>query len=296
MTRVALVTGGTDGIGRAVALGLAHKGFRVIITGRDRHRGAQVLAGLREAHPAGHEFLRADLALLADTARLADEVRARTGHLDAVVFCAGNLSAVAEWTVEGLERTLVLNYLSRYLLARRLLPLLNGTGRLVLVANAGKYGDTLNLDDPQHRAGRPGLAVSGRTQFANDVLAVELAHRVRHTGTQVTCVFPGVVRTSVFRNATGLPVHFRALIPVLRVFAITPEVAARTPVHLAHDPDVRANGEFYGPNLRGRAVPARVADPVRRQEVWRASETLVRRYLPLGDAGSAQDVAEAGER
>ena len=104
-----MVTGGTGGIGRAVALGLARGGDRVLFVGRSADRGARVLDELRRARPgADHAFLRADLSLLSDTARAADEVARRTDRLDAAVFCAGVLSTVPEWTEEGLERNFAL--------------------------------------------------------------------------------------------------------------------------------------------------------------------------------------------
>ena len=266
--RVALVTGGTDGIGRAVALQLARGGDRVLFVGRSAQRGEQVLAELRKALPGvDHVFLPADLSLLAETTRVADGVERHTDRLDAVVFCAGILSTVPEWTSEGLERNFVLNYLTRYLLTRRLLPVLKvaPSGRLVLVSNAGMYGDTLDFDDLQYRWGKPGLRVSGRTQFANDLLAVELASQLRDTQVEVTCVFPGKTDTAIFRNARGLPPLVRALSPVIvRLMASSPEEAARTPVFLAQD---------------ARAVPARARRPERRSELWAASADLVRFYL-----------------
>ena len=291
--RVALVTGGTDGIGRAVALQLARGGDRVLLVGRSAQRGEQVLAELRKALPGvDHDFLPADLSLLAETARVADGVERHTDRLDAVVFCAGILSTVPEWTSEGLERNFVLNYLSRYLLARRLLPMLTQapSGRLVLVANAGKYGDSLDFDDLQYRWGKPGLRVSGRTQFANDLLAVELASQLRDTQVEVTCVFPGITNTAVFRNARGLPPLVRALSPVMvRLMASSPEEAARTPVFLAQDARAASTGgRFYGPKLKERAVPARARRPERRSELWAASADLVRFYLT--------DWPEAGKR
>jgi NAD(P)-dependent dehydrogenase (short-subunit alcohol dehydrogenase family) len=285
--RVSLVTGGTDGIGRAVALRLARGGDKILFVGRSARRGARVLAELQEALPGvKHAFLPADLSLLSETARVADEVLRLTDQLDAAVFCAGILSTVPEWTSERLERNFVLNYLSRYLLARRLFPALNGasSGRLVLVANAGGYRDSLDFDDLQYHRGKPGLRVAGRTQFANDLLATELASRVNGTQVEVTCVFPGVTDTALFRNARGLPPFVRALASVVqRLIALSPEEAARTPVFLAQDTRAAGTGgRFYGPQLKQRKIPPRAHRPDRRGTLWAASEELVRPHL-LGD-------------
>jgi NAD(P)-dependent dehydrogenase (short-subunit alcohol dehydrogenase family) len=283
--RTVVVTGGTGGIGRAVAVELARRGDRVLIVGRSADRGAAVLAALHEAGPgAGHALLRADLALLRDTARAADQLAGQTDRLDAVVLCAGVLSTVAEWTDEDLERSFVLNYLSRYLLVRRLLPLLAEApaGRVVLVANAGRYRDTLDLDELQLRRGGRGLRVAGRSQFANDLLAVELAERVRDSRIEVTCVYPGLVATDVFRNARGLPRPVRAAaIAVHRLIAASPAAAAQTPVFLAHEAGATGvAGGFFGPDRRRRRIPRRVLRPDRRAAVWAASEELVRPRLP----------------
>ncbi len=292
--RVCLVTGGTGGIGAAVALAVARAGASVVVTGRDAGRGRALLAELRALAPDGeHAFVPADLALLESTAALADTVLDLAPRLDAVVLCAGVLARVPEWTAEGLERAFVVNYLSRYLLLRRLLPALVAapSGRAVLVANAGRYRDTLDLDDLQHRRGRPGLAVAGRTQFANDLLAVELAERVAASGTQVTCVYPGIVDTDVFRNARGFPAGaVRVARGVQRLLARSPEEAARTPAHLAVDAGaVGVHGRFFGPDLRERAVPARVRRPERRRALWDASEQLVAPHLVAGNGVAPGD-------
>lgn len=282
--RVILVTGGTDGIGRAVAVQLARGGSRVLFVGRNAERGAQVLNALQEAQPGlDHVFVPADLSLLAETARVADEVARHTERLDAIVCCAGMLSTVPAWTAEGLEYSFVLNYLSRYLLIRRLLPFLLGasSGRVVLVANAGMYRDSLDFGDLQYRAGKPGLQVAGRTQFANDLLATELAARMEGERVEVTCVFPGVTDTAVFRNAQGFPGIVRVIAPLLqRLIGLPPEVAAQTPVFLAQDARATGvGGRFYGPRLRQRPVPPRAQRLDRRRALWSASEEIVRPYL-----------------
>jgi NAD(P)-dependent dehydrogenase (short-subunit alcohol dehydrogenase family) len=281
--RVSLVTGGTDGIGRAVALELARRGDRVLFVGRNAKRAGQVLAQLRELRPGReHAFLAADLSLLADTSRVAAEVGRLTPHLDAVVCSAGILSFAPEVSVEGLERSFVLNYLSRYLLAIRLLPQLSAaaSGRLVLVSNAGKYHDTLDFEELR-RPRRRGIVVSGRTQFANDLLVTELASRLRGSRVEVTCVFPGVTQSACFDNARGVPAWLRGLVKLaVRLFGQSCERAAETPVFLAHDTAaVGVSGRFFGPGARSIQVPARASNPSRRHEVWVESERLVRAFV-----------------
>ncbi len=297
MRRTALVTGGTGGIGRAVATGLARRGHRVLIAGRDADAGRAVLDGL---DPGGHEMIRADLSLMRDTARLAAEVTARTDRLDAVVLCAGVFATAPEWTAENLERSLALNYLSRYLLLRLLLPRVKAapSGRVVLVANAGKYPDTLDLDDLQMRRGGRGLRVAGRTQFANDLLAVDLAEELRDSPVRVSCVFPGVVDTDVFRNARGVPHPLQAVaVRLQRIIGATPADAARTPVFLADDPV--ATGGFYGPRQRRLPIPERVGRADRRAAVRAVSEKLVQPWLtgaqpPVPENSAAERSEHAG--
>ncbi len=281
--RTTLVTGGTGGIGAAVAVRLGSGGDRLLIAGRDQARGARVLRDLAGANPrVDHAQLPADLSLMADTARLADEVASRTSRLDAVVLCAGVFAGAAEWTSEGLERTFALNYLSRFLLLSRLLPLVAAapSARVVLVANAGKYGDSLDLDAVLEGRAHPRRHLAAASQFANDLLAVELAARLAGTSVEVTCVFPGVVRTDVFRNARGVPAPLRWVARgVARLVGSEVETAAETPARLAQDPTVGSNGGFYGPGLRPIEVPRRAADPGRRQELWEVSRVLLRPWL-----------------
>jgi len=285
--RTSLVTGGTEGIGRAVALNLARNGDRVIIVGRNRDNGAAVLRELERAGRRGrceHRFLEADLLLLRETSRVARMI----DEVDNVVCCAGILSTIPEWTSEDLERTFALNYLSRYLLIRQLLPRLERSpsgGRVVLVANAGVYKDTIDFEDLHYRRGKRGLNVSARSQVANDLFAIELAERVLGSNIRVSCVYPGLVRTRVFDNARGLPWIFKLLQPIVRIFTITPEVAAETPVFLT----TAEHGGFWGPRCSKRKTPLHPKE--RRRALWSASSDLVTPYLTFEAVESANVVA-----
>ena len=105
MSRVAVVTGATAGIGRAVAVRLASFGFQVIASGRNEERGAAVVRALREAAPRSgyaphHLFLPTDLTSMAATVALADAVGRHTDRVDALVCCAGIFALHPEWTDE----------------------------------------------------------------------------------------------------------------------------------------------------------------------------------------------------
>ncbi|HWI32838.1 MAG TPA: SDR family NAD(P)-dependent oxidoreductase [Lapillicoccus sp.] len=294
MNRVAVVTGATAGIGRAVAVRLAGQGFRVIAVGRDEERGAAVVRSLQEVQPTSryateHRFLSADLASMDGTAAVADALSRHTDRVDAMVCCAGVFALRPEWTDEGLERTFALNYLSRFLLVRRLGSQLlrSEAGRVVLVANAGRYRDCLYLDDPYFRDNRRGIRVSARTQFANDLLAVELADRFRGTSVAATCVFPGVTQTDVFRNGTGVPRPLaRLLTAVARRTGLTPDEAADTPTWLAGEADAAVvSASFFGPHRSIRRIPDRARRPDRRQALWDLSEELVAPWAAAMPAG-----------
>ena len=90
-TRVAVVTGASSGIGKAAAKALAAKGWRVIGLGRDPERSAAAEAEIRSAAADGAqvEMILADLALMADAARAAREIAARTDRIDVLLNNAG---------------------------------------------------------------------------------------------------------------------------------------------------------------------------------------------------------------
>ena len=128
--RTAIVTGGTDGIGKEVARGLARRGVRVLVVGRDPDKGARAERELRDStgNPVV-EFLPADLSLVREANRLADEVAGRCVALHYLVHSAGIVRGRRELTAEGVESNFAVNYLGRFALTGRLLPLLESSGR-----------------------------------------------------------------------------------------------------------------------------------------------------------------------
>src|SRR5689334_5665519 len=135
--KTVLVTGATDGVGRVVAERLGANGARILVHGRNRARGTNVITEIRRKGGAA-EFLAADFSSLAEVCRLADAVRAQVSRLDLLVNNAGTSTTVWQPSVDGHELTFAVNYLAGFLLTRKLLPLLrqSAPARIVNVASA----------------------------------------------------------------------------------------------------------------------------------------------------------------
>ncbi len=152
MTKTVLITGSTDGLGKAVAERLARQDWKILLHGRSEDKGTAVLAELREL--TGNDdiyYFNADLSSLADTKRLADEILATQKRLDVLINNAGigprAPDSIRSLSKDGNELFLSVNYLAGYLLARQLLPLLSKSApsRVINVASIAQV--PLNFDD-----------------------------------------------------------------------------------------------------------------------------------------------------
>ena len=123
--RTVLVTGGTGGIGRATALGLAAMGAHLAITGRDRGRAEAVARDIRAAGGGQVDVFVADLSSQAEVRRLAGEVLQRLSRIDVLLNNAGGYWNTRHITADGLERTFAVNHLAPFLLTSLLLDRLN---------------------------------------------------------------------------------------------------------------------------------------------------------------------------
>jgi dehydrogenase/reductase SDR family protein 12 len=225
--RVAVVTGASSGIGKAIALALAGLGAEVVALGRDADRTLAVADAIRaRGGAAGAEVV--DVAEGASIAAFAERFGAAHERLDALVHCAGALLRSYQVNSDGIELTVATHVLGPYRLTYHLAPLLEraGSGNVVVVSSGGMYTERFDLKHLEMPADRyDGVKAYARAKRAQVVLAHEWWRRWSSHGVASYSMHPGWVDTPGL--ASGLP-SFR-LGPLLR----RPEEGADTAVWLA---------------------------------------------------------------
>jgi NAD(P)-dependent dehydrogenase (short-subunit alcohol dehydrogenase family) len=272
--KVALITGGTSGIGRAAATTLAAMGAEVVVTGRSKERGEAAVREIQET--SGNERVSltlADLSVQAEVRALAEEFRERHDRLDVLVNNAGLIQSRRSETPDGLELTLAVNHLAPFLLTNLLLDLLkeSAPSRIITVSSEARRGSDINFEDLQsERRYRP-FQVYGMTKLANILFTYELAERLEGSGVVANCLHPGAVNTNFGNNNRSFgTLIFRAFKPFMR----SPEQGADTIVYLASSPEV---SDVTGRYLMDRKVVSSFEGPhdeAARKKLWEVSEGL----------------------
>lgn len=184
-TRVAIVTGGGSGIGRAAALRLAADGHAVVVSGRREEACAATVA---ELEAAGHPALAvaADVGDPAGAARIAAAAEEGFGGIDVLVNNAGigDAAPVGEETPEGWERVMRTNLTGAFLTARAALPSL-----------VERRGCVVNVASVNGLLAGPGWAAYSTSKAGLVMLTKSLANDYGPKGVRANCVCPGWVRT-----------------------------------------------------------------------------------------------------
>jgi NAD(P)-dependent dehydrogenase (short-subunit alcohol dehydrogenase family) len=274
--KTVLITGGTGGIGRATAEGLARMGARVAITGRDatRTRAAAAEIASDTGNPAVDAY-GADMSSQAEVRRLAGEVLDAYPRLDVLVNNVGGFWATRRATVDGLEHTFAVNHLAGFLLTELLLERLRASApaRVVTVSSGAQAMGRLDFADLQAEHEYSGQKAYNASKLANVVFTYELARRLEGTGVTANVLHPGVVRTAF--AAEDPSTLWKIMIPLMRPLMKTPAKGADTVIYLASSPDVEAITGRYFVNRKPRKTNKASYDTAVAARLWQVSEQLV---------------------
>ncbi len=206
--KTVLITGSTDGVGRYVATRLAAAGAKVLIHGRDQERAKTLSEEIKRAGGSEPVFYQADLSSLADTRKLADAVLADHKRLDVFVSNAGigsqNNGPARQTSADGHELRFAVNYLSGFLLAHRLLPLLKASApsRIVNVASLGQH--PIDFDDVMITRGYSGGRAYAQSKLSQIMFTIDLADELRGSGVTVNSLHPATYMNTTMVRAGGI--------------------------------------------------------------------------------------------
>jgi retinol dehydrogenase 14 len=272
--RTVLVTGGSGGIGKATALGLAAMGAHLAITGRDHGRTEEAAREIRAAGGGRVDAFVADLSSQAEVRRLADEVIKSLPRIDVLVNNVGGFWNTRHVTADGLERTFALNHLAPFLLTSLLLGRLkhSAPARVVTVASNAQALGRIGFDDLQGERSYSGARAYNQSKLANVLFTYELARRLRGTAVTANALHPGVVRTSFgAEDPNGVQ---RLLVPFMRPFMKAPAQGAATSIHLASAPDLaQVTGRYFAGSKPRKSAP-RSYDQATAERLWQVSADL----------------------
>ena len=193
--KVALITGGTSGIGRATAVLFAREGARVAITGRDEVRGRVALHDIKGAGSEGL-FIRADVRSADDCRRAVDETLKAFKKIDVLFNNAGVFfpHTVPDCPEDEWDQTIDVNLKGTYLMSRCVLPhmIAQRSGKIVNISSVTFH---LGMDNLTHYVASKG-GVIGLTR--------SVAREMGEHNIHVNCITPGAIKTEAeARVVTG---------------------------------------------------------------------------------------------
>jgi NAD(P)-dependent dehydrogenase (short-subunit alcohol dehydrogenase family) len=274
--KICLVTGATNGIGKATAQALAQMGATVVIVGRDAQKAAQVTGEIREATSnLNVDWLLADLSSQQDIRRLAAEFKGKYQYLHVLLNNAGGTFTTRQLSVDGIEMTFALNHLAYFLLTNLLLEriIASAPARIINVSSDAHSGGKIDFDNLLGERSYSSFGPYGNSKLGNILFTTELARRLVGTGVTVNALHPGLTSTGFGKNNPGsLMKIMGAVIPLI---ARSPEKGAKTSVYLASLPAVQNITGKYFVDCKVTQPAPQAADMVVAKKLWDVSAEMV---------------------
>jgi NAD(P)-dependent dehydrogenase (short-subunit alcohol dehydrogenase family) len=256
-SKTILITGATSGIGKAGALELGRRGWKVLVHARSVLRGKPVIDELKKNAPTANFILvTGDLTSLSEAKALAEQVKSQTETLDVLWNNAGLILDERRTSTDGWELTMAVNHLAPFVLTRELLPLIEQShGRIITTSSFANFFGKFNWEDwMDEKSKYNSMRIYGKSKLANILFTRELARRVESKGVTAHCFHPGFVRTDfgkqrdAEKQKSNMPAWLESLIMIDSV------AGADTGVFLSADPSAKnSNGKYWTKRKISRA-------------------------------------------
>ncbi|MFX1253022.1 MAG: SDR family oxidoreductase [Promethearchaeota archaeon] len=277
--KICLVTGATSGIGKATALELARMGATVVIVGRNKERSTLIQREIQDK--TGNQsvgLLIADLSSQKSVRNLSQTFKSKYQQLHVLINNAGTFLSKRHVTEDGLEMTLAVNYLSRFLLTNLLLDVLkkSAPARIINVAGAYHTKGEIYFNDINLEHNYSGSRANNQSKLADVLFTYELARRLDGTNVTVNCLHPGAVKTGAIFKDKDASFSMKTMYTVFSIFFKSPEKGAETSVYLASSSEVEGVTGKYFVNKKVKKSAPKTYDTDLQKRLWDISVGLTK--------------------
>ena len=278
--KIAIITGADGDMGMEETRAVAKAGYYTIMACYCPAKALEKCEMLKkETGNNNIEVIGIDLANLQTVRNFADTIKERFGNVHLLMNNAGTLETGQHFTVDGLERTISVNYVGPYLLTRLLIPIMPEGARIVNMASCVHPMGRLNFPHFFER-GCKGHFLRiwpySNSKLAITLFTMELARRVKKHGIMVNAVDPGIVNTGIIRMQMFFdPLTDLIFRPIIR----TPLQGADTAIHLLLDKDVEGQTGTFNRSRKIVKLGKKYTEHPKMLELWERTEKIVLPFM-----------------
>ena len=286
-SKIILITGATNGIGKNTAKALVQQGHLVVIHGRDMIKTQAVCEEISSETGSNKvDYLIADLFSLSEVKRMADEFKRKYKQLDVLINNAGAVfNKQRETTEEGLEKTMTLNLFVPFLLTELLLEVLEKSPacRIINVSSvAHKMGGKPDLSDIQSEKKYKNFKVYGLSKLYLIWITQHLSEILMEKGIKnitVNALHPGII-ASGFGNGANKGFFIDFVFKLSKHLLTSAKKGAVTSIYLATSKDVEnVTGKYFGHRQKIAKTGKRHYSVKNEKLIWDYCMQIVKPYL-----------------
>ncbi|MGE5846149.1 MAG: SDR family oxidoreductase [Ignavibacteria bacterium] len=275
--RICLITGADSGIGKAVAKLLAQLDITLLLVSRNHVRGERAVKEIGADCNADLFLFIADLSSQESIRNLAKKIKERFKRIDVLINNAGARFSGRHITIDGIEATFAVNYLSRFLLTNLLLDLLKESeqGRIINVSGEYHRKGKINFNDLNLKENYSAFTASAQSKLADILYTYSLAEKLKNTNITANCMHPGSVATNIIYSDPDAGAGIKFLYAVSALFLSKPEKSAETVIYLATSQNVSSITGKYFINKKAVESSPLSYDKELGSKLWEVSEDLI---------------------
>lgn len=203
-----LITGATDGLGKMTAERFAKQGARVLLHGRNKEKGTQVLEEIKQTtNNQNIAYFNGDFSSLSSVAELSEQIISNDKRLDILINNVGigggpRSKDEREISQDGFELRWAVNYLAQVLLTKKLLPIINEGARIINIASVGQ--SPIDFDDLKMEKNYDGYLAYARSKLALIMFTFDLSAELKERKINVNALHPAtLMSTSMVKDHFG---------------------------------------------------------------------------------------------